>query len=90
MRGWTANYSKPYEQPIPNFVTVRSVAQTLAQRAVELLLGQPGQGFAVGDADARPVLVEGAPRHGQPGFNLAERDWPHGWKGWAVRVVFSR
>ena len=36
------DYSKPHEQPIPNFVTVRSVAQTLAQRAkCELLLGQP-------------------------------------------------
>ncbi|MEI6074499.1 MAG: hypothetical protein WCS94_02925 [Verrucomicrobiota bacterium] len=36
------DYSKPHEQPIPNFVTVRMVAQTLAQRAkCELLLGQP-------------------------------------------------
>ena len=36
------DYSKPYEQPIPNFVAVRIVAQTLAQRAkCELLLGQP-------------------------------------------------
>ena len=36
------DYSKPYEQPIPNFVTVRIVAQTLAQRAkCDLLLGQP-------------------------------------------------
>jgi hypothetical protein len=36
------DYSKPFEIPIPNFVTVRIVAQTLAQRAkCDLLLGQP-------------------------------------------------
>ena len=36
------NYTKPYEQPIPNFVTMRAVAQTLAQRAqCYLLIGQP-------------------------------------------------
>ena len=36
------DYSKPFEQPIPNFVAVRIVAQTLAQRAkCDLLLGQP-------------------------------------------------
>jgi hypothetical protein len=36
------NYSIPYQQPIPNFVAVRIVAQTLAQRAkCDLLLGQP-------------------------------------------------
>jgi hypothetical protein len=36
------DYSKPYESPIPNFVAVRVVAQTLAQRAkCDLLLGQP-------------------------------------------------
>ena len=36
------DYSLPYQQPIPNFVTVRIVAQTLAQRAkCDLLLGQP-------------------------------------------------
>jgi hypothetical protein len=36
------DYSKPYEQPIPNFVNVRSVAQVLAKRAkCDLLLGQP-------------------------------------------------
>jgi len=35
------DYSKPYEQPIPNFVNVRNVAQVLAQRAkCDLLLGQ--------------------------------------------------
>ena len=32
------DYSKPYEQPIPNFVTMRFVAQMLAQRAQCLLL----------------------------------------------------
>ncbi len=38
------DYSVPYEQPIPNFLTVRSVAQTLAQRAhCYLLLNQPEQ-----------------------------------------------
>ncbi len=36
------DYSNPDKQPIPNFVTVRSLAQTLAQRTkCELLLGQP-------------------------------------------------
>lgn len=36
------DYSKPWEQPIPNFVTLRAVAQTLAQRTqCYLLLGQP-------------------------------------------------
>jgi len=36
------DYSKPSEIPIPNFITVRIVAQTLAQRAkCDLLLGQP-------------------------------------------------
>jgi len=36
------NYSISYQQPIPNFVAVRIVAQTLAQRAkCDLLLGQP-------------------------------------------------
>ena len=36
------DYSKPYGQPVPNFVSVRNVAQALAQRAkCELLLGQP-------------------------------------------------
>ena len=35
------DYSKPYEQPIPNFVNVRNVAQVLAQRAkCDLLFGQ--------------------------------------------------
>jgi hypothetical protein len=36
------DYSQPYLIPIPNFVTMRSVAQTLAQRAqCHLLLGEP-------------------------------------------------
>jgi hypothetical protein len=36
------DYSKPSESPIPNFISVRAVAQTLAQRAkCDLLLGQP-------------------------------------------------
>jgi hypothetical protein len=36
------DYSIPYKIPIPNFVAVRIVAQTLAQRAeCDLLLGQP-------------------------------------------------
>ncbi len=38
------DYSRPYLIPIPNFVTVRGVAQTLAQRAqCDFLLGQPDQ-----------------------------------------------
>jgi hypothetical protein len=36
------DYSRPYEIPIPNFVTMRVVAQTLAQRThCYLMLGQP-------------------------------------------------
>jgi hypothetical protein len=36
------DYSKPFEQPIPNFITVRTVAQTLVQRAkCDLQLGRP-------------------------------------------------
>jgi hypothetical protein len=36
------DYSQPYEIPIPNFVTMRALAQTLAQRAqCYLLLGEP-------------------------------------------------
>jgi hypothetical protein len=36
------DYSRPYEIPIPNFVTMRIVAQTLAQRThCYLMLGQP-------------------------------------------------
>ena len=38
------DYSQPFFQPIPNFVTLRAVAQTLAQRAqCEFLLGRPDQ-----------------------------------------------
>jgi hypothetical protein len=38
------NYAVPSEGPVPNFVCVRAVAQTLAQRAhCYLLLGEPGQ-----------------------------------------------
>jgi hypothetical protein len=41
------NYSKPYEQPIPNFVTMRAVAQTLAQRAqCFLLLNRPEEALS--------------------------------------------
>ena len=36
------DYSQPYLMPIPNFVAMRAMAQTLAQRAqCEFLLGQP-------------------------------------------------
>jgi hypothetical protein len=36
------DYAIPYQMPIPNFIAVRYVAQTLAQRAkCDLLLGQP-------------------------------------------------
>jgi hypothetical protein len=36
------DYSVPYLQPIPNFVTVRSMAQTLSQRAqCDFLFGRP-------------------------------------------------
>jgi len=40
------DYSQPYQMPIPNFVTMRSLAQTLAQRTqCYLLLGQPEKAF---------------------------------------------
>jgi len=36
------DYSRPFLRPIPNFVALRSIAQTLAQRAqCDILLGQP-------------------------------------------------
>ena len=38
------DYSVPYRMPIPNFVTMRALAQTLAQRAqCDLLLGEPNE-----------------------------------------------
>jgi len=38
------DYSQTYFQPIPNFITLRALAQLLAQRAqCEFLLGQPDQ-----------------------------------------------
>ncbi len=41
------DYSIPYQIPIPNFVAVRIVAQTLAQRAkCQLRLGQPAKAMA--------------------------------------------
>ncbi len=40
------DYSRPFLHPIPNFVTMRGVAQTLAQRTqCYLLLGQPEMAF---------------------------------------------
>jgi hypothetical protein len=57
------DYSKPYQQPIPNFVAVRIVAQTLAQRAhCHLLLNQPE--LALDDLTLLHYmcrLLEGAP-----------------------------
>jgi len=46
------DYSKPFEQPIPNFVAVRVVAQTLAQRATQLAARPAGQGAGGFDAVA--------------------------------------
>lgn len=41
------DYSKPFEMPIPNFVMLRCLAQTFAQRAhCHLLLGQPNAALA--------------------------------------------
>lgn len=38
------DYTHPFEMPVPNFMTVRIVAQTLAQRAhCDFLLNRPGQ-----------------------------------------------
>ena len=57
------DYAKPFEVPMPNFVTVRIVAQTLAQRAhCYLLLGQPGKALRELTLlnDSRRLL-EGAP-----------------------------
>ena len=41
------DYTLPYKQPIPNFISHRLVAQTLAHRAkCHLLLGEPGPALA--------------------------------------------
>ena len=41
------DYTRPYAIPVPNFVTVRTVVQTLAQRAhCHLLLNQPEKALA--------------------------------------------
>jgi hypothetical protein len=57
------NYDQPLETPIPGFVMMRNVVQTLAQRAhCHLLLGQPGE--AVHDLTLLHELrrvVEGRP-----------------------------
>jgi hypothetical protein len=57
------DYSQPYSMAVPNFVTMRALAQTLAQRTqCYLLLGQPAK--ALGELallnDSRHLL-EGAP-----------------------------
>jgi len=41
MPGWTVDYSRPYEIPIPNFVTMRIVAQTLGTTNALLLDAWP-------------------------------------------------
>jgi len=59
------DYSIPYQIPIPNFVAVRIVAQTLAQRAkCNLLLGQPDKALQELTLlhDMRR-LMEAAPTH---------------------------
>jgi hypothetical protein len=61
------DYSQPYEIQIPNFVMMRSLAQTLAQRAqCYLLLGQPEKALRELTLlnDSRRI-TEGAPT-GQP------------------------
>ena len=61
------DYSRPYEIQIPNFVMLRSLAQTLAQRAqCYLLLGQPENALRELTLlnDSRRI-TEGAPT-GQP------------------------
>ena len=57
------DYSDPVNMPIPNFVNVRSVAQTLAQRAqCYLLLGQPEKALSeVTLLHDLCRLLEGAP-----------------------------
>ena len=57
------DYSRPYEVPIPNFITVRAVAQMLAQRAhCYLLLNQPEKALdELTLLDDSRHLLEGAP-----------------------------
>ena len=76
------DYSKPYELPIPNFVTVRASRRCSRRGQMRFAARPAGQGFAGIDVDARYVPFAGGRADGQPGFNLAERDWPHGWKGY--------
>jgi hypothetical protein len=59
------NYAEPFEIPIPNFVTLRSLAQTLGARAqCHFLLGQPEE--ALRDLTfmhdvCRPIMEENKP-----------------------------
>ncbi len=57
------DYSVPYDVPIPNFITVRIVAQTLAQRAhCYLLLSEPEKALdELTLLDDSRHLLEGAP-----------------------------
>ena len=66
------DYSQPYEVPIPNFITVRAVAQMLAQRAhCYLLLNQPENALdELMLLDGSRHLLEGAPT-GKPMTLLA-------------------
>jgi hypothetical protein len=57
------DYSRPFEISIPNFVAVRKIAQTLAQRThCYLLLGQPGKALhELALLNGYRRLLEGAP-----------------------------
>ncbi len=57
------DYSRPFEIPIPNFISVRIVSQTLAQRAkCDLLLGHPDKALQeVTLIHDMCRLLEGAP-----------------------------
>ncbi len=57
------DYSRPFEIPIPNFISVRIVSQTLVQRAkCDLLLGHPDKALQeVTLIHDMCRLLEGAP-----------------------------
>ena len=62
------DYSQPYLMPIPNFVTMRAMAQTLAQRAqCGFLLGQPDKALRELTLDARSMPDSGKAANGQTG-----------------------
>jgi hypothetical protein len=61
------DYTQPFEIPIPNFVMIRSLVQTLAQRAqCDLLLGQPDQALREVTLMRDVCRILGKPPVGKP------------------------